>query len=216
MRRAFILDKYHTWHDWRLTLTAKDVTPAEPKTNYVELDGANGSLDLTEALTGEVAYRDRTVVASFWTSEGTHAERLQVLRKITTALHGRKVKIIEPDDPDHYFLGRVVIKAQAQSQVHMELSLEAICDPWRYSVHETERLVDVDGEVDAVIMNHGDKTICPTLVVDGDVSLDFNGVTTKLSAGSYRITDLRLPHGANVVGLSGSGSVAFVYREASL
>lgn len=216
MRREFILDKYHTWHDWRLTLTAKDVTPAEPKTNYVELDGANGSLDLTEALTGEVAYRDRTVVASFWTSEGTFAERLQVLRKITTALHGRKVKIIEPDDPDHYFLGRVVIKAQAQSQVHLELSLEATCDPWRYSVNETERLVDVDGEVDAVIMNHGDKTICPTLVVGGDVSLTFNGVTTKLSAGSYRITDLRLPHGANVVGLSGSGSVAFVYREASL
>lgn len=216
MRREFILDKYHTWHDWRLTLTAKDVTPAEPKTNYVELNGAHGSLDLTEALTGEVTYQDRTVTASFWTSEGTFEERLRVLRAITTALHGRKVRITEPDDPEHFFLGRVKVKGQKWDQVHMELSLEATCDPWRYAINETERKVDMFGATDVVIHNHGDKTICPLITVSNRMSLTFNGRTVELPVGTYQVSDLRLPHGANVISVAGYGTLTFRYREASL
>ena len=40
-RRFFILDKFNTWYDWRCTLTSKSVTPAEPKTNYVTIDGCS-------------------------------------------------------------------------------------------------------------------------------------------------------------------------------
>lgn len=216
MRRFFIIDKYNTWHDWRLTLTGKEIEPAEPKTNYVQLDGVSGSLDFTEALTGEVAYSDRTVQASFVTTEGTYAEREARLRAIIAALHGRKVRITEPDDPEHYFLGRVRITPGVKNLAYTELELEAICDPWRYALNETQRLVPVDGEVDAVIVNHGDKTVCPAITVTGTVELTFNGGTTKLTAGSYRIADLKLVRGANVVGLTGSGTVAFTYREASL
>lgn len=214
--RYFMYDKYNTWHDWRLTLTAQDVTPAEPKTNYLNLDGASGSLDLTEALTGEVAYNDRTVTASFWTSEGTFSERVALCRDIVAALHGKKVRIVPPDDPEHYFLGRVRVKSHAWDQVHAELTLEAVCDPWRYAVEETERRVDVDGSTDVVIRNNGIKTLCPVLTVSGEVSILYNGVVTELQAGSYKITDLRLTQGVNVVGLSGTGSVTFTYREAGL
>lgn len=214
--REFILDKYNTWHDWRLTLTAKDVTPAEPKTNYITLDGAHGSLDLTEALTGEVVFNDRTVTASFWTSEGTFNERLRVLQEIVSATHGRKVRIVEPDDPEHFFLGRVFVKSQAWDQVHMELTLEMACDPWRYAINETNRVVEAGGSVDVVIVNHGDKTVTPTITVTGSAVLTFEGASVELTEGSYRIADLKLAPGPNVVGLTGNGSVTFTYREASL
>lgn len=214
--RFFTIDKFNTWYDWRLTLTAKDVTPAEPKTNYIALDGAHGSLDLTEALTGEVAYNDRTVTASFWTSEGTFNDRLRALQEIITTVHGRKVQIVEPDDPEHFFLGRARVKAQGWDQVHLELTLEATCEPWRYAVNETERLVEVSGDADVVINNYGVKTLCPTLVVTGSVGITVDGVTHVLTTGSYKITDLKLRHGVNVIGVSGGGTVTFVYREASL
>ena len=70
MERYFVLDKYNTWYDWRLICTAKDVTPPEPKTYYVELDGMDGTLDLSESLTGEISYKDRTVSAAFFTNNG--------------------------------------------------------------------------------------------------------------------------------------------------
>lgn len=215
--RFFIFDKFNTWYDWRLTLTAKDVSPADPKTNYITLDGVHGSLDLSEALTGEVVYNDRTVTASFWTSEGTFQERVALLRDIITTLHGKKVNIIEPDDPDHFFLGRVKITSLEQDNVHTAFTIEATCEPWRYAINETDRLVEVNGgQTDVAIHNDGVKTLCPVVAIKGKVKIIYNGVTTELPEGSYKITDLRLVHGVNVVRVSGTGSVTFTYREAGL
>lgn len=216
MRRYLTIAKYNTWYDWRLTLTSQELTPPEPKTNYIELDGAHGTLDLSEALTGEVTYADRVYKATFWTSEGTYNDRLRVLQDIVHTVHGRKVPIILPDDPDHYLMGRVLVKSRTWDQVHAEVAIEAICDPWLYAVNETERRVEVDGAQDVVIINGGDKMLCPVITVVGEVNITYNGVTTRLTDGHYQITDLRLTWGANVVGVSGTGSVTFTYREASL
>lgn len=215
-KRFFILDKFNTWYDWRCIITAKNVPPAEPKTNYVEIEGASGTLDFTEALTGEPVYSDRPVTASFMCTEGTHREREALRRRITTALHGRRVQIIEPDDPDHFLLGRVKLTNFVNNLAYMSFDTEATCEPWRYAVNETTRRVPVSGPVDVVIRNEGDKTVIPVLTVAGKVALTFNGVTTELTAGTYKVTDLRLVHGVNVVGLSGAGSVDITYREAVL
>lgn len=216
-RRFFILDKFNTWYDWRCTVTAKEIPAAEPKTNYINIEGAHGTLDFSEALTGEPVYGDRTVSASFMCSEGTHKERVALLRRIRTALHGRKVRIIEPDDPDHYFLGRVKVMGEENHLAYMAFTIEAICDPWRYAVNESRRSVTVDGSsVDVVIYNAGDKTICPVVTVTGEVTLTFNGVAADLTVGEYKAPALRLSHGANVIGVAGTGSVTFTYREAVL
>lgn len=215
-RRAFYFDKWSTWHDWRCTLTAKDLTPPEPKLNLVEIDGAHGALDLTEALTGEPVYDTRTASASFMCSEGTHRERETLLRRITTTIHGRRLPIIDPDDPEHFLLGRVTIKEAINSVAYLSFKTEAICDPWRYALEETTRAVPVSGSVAVVLTNDGDKTLCPTVTTTGTLDLTFNGKTVRKTAGVYKFTDLRLPHGSTVVGVSGRGSVTFTYREAVL
>lgn len=222
--RFFILDKFNTWYDWRCIVTAKSAQPPEPKTNYVEIEGASGALDFTEALTGEPVYSNRTMAASFICTEGTHREREALRRRITTALHGRLVKIIEPDDPDHFLLGRVRLTNFDNKPAYMSFDMEATCEPWRYAVNETTRRVPLVGPVDVVIRNEGDKTVIPVLTVaprdmlgiTSSVDLTFNGVTTKLPEGVYKVTGLRLVHGVNVVSLSGLGSIDITYREAVL
>ena len=202
--RYFVLDKFNTWYDWRLTLTSKDVTAPEVKTNYVSIDGMHGTLDLTEALTGDVLYNDRTVTASFWSDEGTFLERASLLKTITASLHGKKVQIIEPDDPEHYFLGRIKIKNVVQDQVHIEFTIEATCEPWRYAIEETNRRVDVNGDTDVVIHNTGAKAITPVLVVTGGVYVTHGNNISLLNEGSWKVTDLRLSQGTNIVKLSGN------------
>lgn len=218
MRRFFILGKYNTWYDWRLTVTAKSVPPAEPKTNYITLDGADGSLDLSEALTGEPVYNDRTLTASFMCSEGTHTERVALVSRITAALHGRRVQIVEPDDPDHYFLGRVKLKDVEHHLAYSTFNLEATTEPWRYAANESSRVVTVaEGDAPSVVIyNSGDKSLCPTIAVDGAVQITTGGTTVELGTGIHKIIDLRLRRGPNVVAVSGAGTVTFVYREASL
>lgn len=218
MERYFILDKFNTWYDLHLIITAKTIPDAEPKTNYVRLDGMSGSLDLSEALTGEITYADRTISATFWTDYGNHRDREALLQKITASLHGKKVKIIEPDDPNHYFYGRVKIKSKKNISAYAEFTIEAVCDPWRYAIEETVRRADVNtaAETNVVINNNGVKTLTPVITVTGVVEITYNGHTTLLSDGSYKISGFKLRQGANVIGVSGNGSATFSYREADL
>ena len=216
--RYFYFGKYHTFQDWGLVLTDKSIPDPEPKTNYIQLDGVSGTLDLTEALTGEVAYADRIISATFSASCGTYQWREAVRRQIAAALHGRKVQIIEPDDPEHYFLGRVTIKDGTRHASFSTFTIEAVCEPWRYAMEETSRRVEVTAgnSQDVVITNGGVKTLTPDIVVEGTVKLTFGGASVDLSTGSYKVADIKLRQGDNVVGVSGTGAVTFTYREATL
>ena len=219
MERYFILEKFNTWYDWRLILTAKSITPPETKTNYIELDGMSGSLDLSEALSGEPTYKDRTITASFWTDAGSFKDRDALLKEIITTLHGKKIKIIEPDDPDHYYVGRIKITSKTNVLPYAEFAIEATCEPWRYALEDTVRLVEVDDTippVDVVFRNSGVKTICPTMIVDGNITVSYNGVDYSLNTGSYKISDIKIRQGITIIRVSGDGSVNFMYKEADL
>jgi len=218
MERYFIFDKFNTWLDWRSVLTKKSITPSDVKTNYVSIDGMSGSLDLSEALTGEVVYKDRTISASFWTDEGSFTERAALLKRIVAALHGKKIKIIEPDDPAHYFYGRVAVKSVNNILPYAEYTLEATCEPWRYAMEETYRYIAVDSALptNLVIRNNGVKTVCPVITVTGTVNIIYDGATTTLTDGSYKVSDIKLRQGVNVIGVSGNGSASFAYREADI
>lgn len=218
MERYFTLDRYNTWADWGLIVTAKDTTPPEPKTNYVDIEGRDGTLDLTEALTGGVTYGDRTVSASFWTCEGSRKDRERRIREIISTLHGRKIKIIEPDDLTHYFMGRVNISGVVNHLAYSTFNLEAVCEPWRYAVDESVRTVAVSNtEAEAIVYNNGVKTLCPDIAVSGSINITYPGISVNtLTTGNYKIPDLKLYRGANTIGISGNGTIAFVYREGDL
>lgn len=218
MERAFIFDSFHTWSDWGLILTGKDVSPPKPKTNYVDLDGMNGSLDLSEALTGEVTYENRTVSASFCAAEGSHSERAFLFDSIIAAIHGRKMKIIEPDDPGHYFYGRVTVKKVKNLVTYGEFSIEAECDPWRYEHDDTVTVIEVDSQEpkEVMIYNPGARTVCPDITVTGEVTFRCCGVTSTATDGQYKVTTFKLFRGENVVTVSGSGTLTLTYRRGTL
>lgn len=229
MERYFILDNYNTYYDWNLIVTAKDITPPEPKTYLVELDGMNGSLDLSESLTGEITYKDRTIEASFWTDYGKYSDRDKLLKEIVTKLHGKKVKIIEPDDPYHYYLGRIKIKSSANSLAYLTFTIEATCEPWRYAIEDTVRqVISATTPIDVVINYDGVKAIIPEIlvenlkVIDGydrpesEVTILTNGIETKLTEGRWKSTGIILRQGINTLTVSGYGFVTFSYKEADL
>lgn len=218
MERYFKIDKYNTFTDWDLILTFKEITLPEPKTYNVEIDGMDGSLDLTEALTGGVVYKDRTITAEFWTDHGKRADRVELLNKIRQAVHGKKLNIVEPDDPTHYFRGRVKIKDEVNTLSYASFTIECLCDPYRYAIEDTVRSITVSGaELKSLVINNiGRKTIIPDLIVTGSITIGFAGYTTSLVAGSYRVADLKLHQGVNVINVSGTGSIKFKYKEACL
>ena len=56
--RGISFGNIHSYYDLNLILSKAEIPPAEPKENYIDLPGGNGSLDLTE-VHGEVKFKDR-------------------------------------------------------------------------------------------------------------------------------------------------------------
>lgn len=221
MERYFLLDKYNTYSDWGLILTAKDVTPPVPKEHLIELDGMSGSLDLSESLTGEITYKNRTVSATFWTDNGTFKDREKLLHEITKAIHGKKIKIVEPDYPEHYFYGRVKIKSKTNTLTYLSFTIEATCDPWRYRNHITRRRIDIgvdsDNPITIVINNRGAKTIYPIIESHASANMTYNGVSTTLYNGyTYEFPDIKIQSGISTFTIYGYGYIEIRYQEADL
>ena len=60
--RAATIGGFHTWRDFRAVIQNSDIVGSPtPNTNYVDVPGGNGHIDLTEALTGDVTYSNRTL-----------------------------------------------------------------------------------------------------------------------------------------------------------
>ena len=58
MMNGIKFDDIHSFYDLNLVLSQVDIPPATAKTSFVDIPGADGSVDMTEAL-GSVKYKDR-------------------------------------------------------------------------------------------------------------------------------------------------------------
>lgn len=212
--RFVVINGINTYFEWGLILTEKNIPFPEPKIYTVDIDGLNGAIDLTEALTGETCYKNRTIDLAFWTDSGSRADRDRLRQRITYALHGKTVKMIEPDDPDHYFAGRIQLGEWSNKIPYATLKMSALCDPWRYAVNESVRQITGSGLV--VINNQGIKTVCPEIAVSTAAVLQLNGDTYALNPGKHRNSKFKLSQGINIVNVETSGTVTFTYQEATL
>lgn len=216
--RTFIFGEYNTWTDWGLILTSKEIMPPKVKTNYVDIDGMSGSLDLSEALSGEPTYSNREIKTDFCATEGTVEEREELLRNITAMLHGRRMKIQGPDDHNHYFYGRVSVSSVENYVTCSVISITAECEPWRYAADITELSIPVTSAtaLDVQILNRGVKTVCPEITITGSVTFTCNGITSNGTTGVYKVLTFKLYAGHNTIAVSGSGTMKLTYREAIL
>lgn len=216
MRGVYFGD-YHTVADWGLILSAKTINPPTPKTITVNIDGRDGTLDLSRALTGDMKYNDREASFSFLVTEGTQSDREYMIQTIVNALHGQRLKIIEPDFPELYLIGECSVGNIVNDKAYGSFTVSAICEPYKYSVDEINRAITLSNTPTNIVLNNmGTKTLIPTITVTGSVTMAIGTTSVSLSAGTYKLTSLVLSRGANIVTVSGSGLITFSYREAVL
>ena len=215
--RGVRFGNYHTAGDWGLILNQKSIDPPTPKIVSVSIDGRDGELDLSEALTGEITFENRRALFVFLITEGTYLDRESMIANIYRAVHGRKLNIIIDDDFTRYLVGRCSITEVTNNNAYGMITIEANCEPYRYSVYDTVRTIDVTATpTDILLSNKGVKSVTPTLKVTGTVNITFGTSTISLSAGEYKISDLVLTSGETLIKVQGSGTLVVTYREGIL
>ena len=123
--------KKHTYREWGLLLKSYPyISPPEPKTKLIEVPRSDTVIDLTESLTGKVHYGMRSGTFEFTVIDG-RSKWPAVYSAIMNELHGRKVQIIMDDDPNYYYLGRVVVDEWESDKKTATIVLHAEVEPYK-------------------------------------------------------------------------------------
>ena len=130
------LNGINTWDDWHLIPASRPaITPPEVYTNYVDLPGANGKIDLSDYLTGgKPVYKNRSGSLTFY-AENNHGEWNERRQTIMNYLHGKRAIMALLDEPDYFYRGRFRVSKPFDSDGKTQWSTVTIdyeLEPFKY------------------------------------------------------------------------------------
>lgn len=124
----------HTYRDWGLIPKSRPViSPPTPKTLYVDIPGADGLLDLTQALTQDVKYENRKITFEFNVLDARRRWS-NIYSDILGYLHGQSMKIILDEDSEYYYIGRVQVNEWKSDKRTSVITIEANVEPYKYNL----------------------------------------------------------------------------------
>ena len=219
IEKGVLFNKIHSFYDLDLILSAAQISAAAPKETYVDIPGADVSLDFTEAL-GEVKYNDRTINLVFaMNPNGNLSADAWEWKKteVCNALNGLACRITFDTDREYYWSGRCKVDDHASNKKVRMFSVTARVRPYKLKQAETSVSFTLASTAQTVSVMNGRKSVCPTITCSkANAKVVFNGATYTLSEGSHQYIDIRLVEGENKFTISGSGTIAFTYQEGDL
>ncbi|MBS6447676.1 MAG: hypothetical protein KH382_08835 [Clostridiales bacterium] len=205
----------HTYDDLDLILSKKEIGSPAVKTKKIDVEGADGELDLTDFF-GEPKYENVRHKFEFSTiiPQTMFITRFSAIKN---ALHGKKLKIILDDEPGAYYVGRLFVSSFTDEKGIGKVTIEADCEPWKYKAALTVIRQTIT-EAATITLANARKRAVPEVRIETDdkLRLTFGSNVWDLGAGSYTLPELELVAGENVVEVTGAGTITFTYQEGDL
>lgn len=111
-QRCFI-QGVNTWDTWHLISQSRpEIVPPEVYTNYVDLPGGHGKVDLSEYLSGGPVYKNRTGTLQFYVANG-YGNWIDRYNEISEYIHGKQLYMALVDEPAYYYKGRFKVQQYA-------------------------------------------------------------------------------------------------------
>lgn len=203
-----------SYKDLGLILTSREISAPKVKENYVNLNGADGSIDLTEVF-GRVFYEDRDMSLSF-TCLDDPKDFWKIFSKCQNLLHGKKFKIVFDDDEDWYYVGRVSIDKWETDKVIGSMTFDIQCEPWKYWRELTVIKEHIDGQK-LIRLDNGCRPVNPRICTTTTMSLVFNDKTILSPVNEeFYSADILLIEGDNWLKVNGTGEITISYQIGSL
>lgn len=213
MYHSITFGSMNTWDDWHLVPSSRPViAPPKPKTQYVDIPGADGSIDVTEALAGRPVFGDREgsielIVLNQFNVEAHGIDNydynwVDVFSGIMQYLHGRFMHMVLEDDPNYYYEGRFEVESWTTGQYNSSITIGYHLAPYKYRL--TTQIAKADLRVGA--FNVDDTTDPPTVTTNNSVTTRARfknakqytqGDSIKMTGSTYRF-DIVLYDGSTV------------------
>jgi hypothetical protein len=229
---------YHSYRDWNLYVANNDPI-GEPKqyTNYVEVPGRNGKIDLSEVLAGRPVFLSREIKI-YLAGLREIPKWDTVMSDFRNHIDGRVCRIIFDTDPAFYWRGRVDITDFKPAYEFGKFCLSIPeADPYKYSVATSGEpwkwdpfnfingVITYSGAIvvsgtATLVIPHGYMPTTPDIVVSnktGTLTMVYDGVQYELNAGVNKIPSVIIGGDDDVtLTFTGNAKVEVVYRSGSL
>ncbi len=180
-------------------LDSSTFEPPEPKTYTVDIPGGNGVIDLTEALSGDVAYKRRKQRMEFACEE--RGDWMDTLRRVMAKLHGRALAYRLSFDPGYTYHGRFAVSSTTHvgrwgdSVGHIVIEVDA--DPYKSKGTQAYRLNATGGKL--YRFESGRRMVRPTIECSQPCFITWDGEETAIPAGTWRLNDVAFSQGFNEI-----------------
>lgn len=202
----------HTLDDFGLMLLAIEIPYPEVKTKYIDLEMADGQIDLTESA-GRVFYNNRTFPISLQCQDKTRFDT--TLNDLVSFLHGQNVKATFWYEPEYYYFGRIMVNQYTSEKGTGTIELEATFQPYKLKQHLTIAIDDIAAKKTVVYKNDR-MIVTPSFKSTASMNFTFNGNSYALGTTETVFPDLEFTQGDNVIVYSGTGQVTVTYQEGAL
>lgn len=206
----------HSFDDLRLILSKKEIGVPPVKDSKIDIPGADGDLDQTDFF-GEAKFGNATHRFEF-TADTPASDFLSLFSRVKNALHGKKMRIILDDDPLYFYLGRCYVDKHTDEKGVATIDVECDCEPYKLKKDYTVIALTVNG-TQTITLTNGRKRAVPEVQAyaqSGSIRIVFGENIWDLGTGVFTLPELELTEGANVVTVSGTGTVTFVWQEGDL
>lgn len=221
----------HSFRNYQLLPTSAPViTPPEVKTHYIDVPGADGSLDLTEALTGYPTYGDRKGTFSFQ-FYAPKSEWFNIYNDIVHDLNGKSADVILDEDAQYYYKGRLTVGIPTFDKHKATIQITGIFSSNKYaqdSYSGNDWLWDPFDFENGIAREYyrmnvrNSKTftligseliVCPTFTLEkGYLSVTVDGEVYPLSLGDNIFLNILVGEEEKQVTFVGNGIVTITYR----
>lgn len=240
IRNGVSFNGVHSYRDWGLYLKERPVIePPDPKTTFVDVPGANGSLDLSTSLTdGDIKFKNRNIKIVLAKFDGVQYWD-NLFSDIQNYLHGQDMEVVFDTDKSYYYTGRLEVDSIECEGYKSFITIKGSMHPYKKDrSNSTGQWVwDTFNFETGVIRNYGNMEIDGTkeltvyglreMVVPKITVASESGITFKiewqdeiaskvLKSGVYDDYDLRIREGDNKITLTGKGTITIDYRGGSL
>lgn len=204
----------HSFDDWDLILTKKTIGLPTPKVSSVDVNGADGTIDISEVLAGEIKFNNRVLKFEF-TMTTDYEEYNELITLVANHLHGRKLKIVLDDDNLYYYYGRCYINEWGSDKRIGKIVIECECEPYKYDLRQNIVTANINGST--YVKLYGKRmTVTPIINVSNDMKLVLDGEEIDLLAGNNEILDLFIKEGVNSLLFKGNGTVKITFTGGEL
>ena len=208
-----------------------DISVPSVRTKFVDVPLKNGKLDLSELLSDEVKYEDRTIKVKLLYVGNNYD---LIYSNVSNYLHGQRMQIIFEDDPSYFYIGRCAVGSYSNKSNGGGGTIEitAQCDPFKYTVQSSleDWLWDSfdfeEGYINelANISVHGTETLTliaskkgyAKVTTDASMNVTYNSTTVTIPVGTTTLYDFEFAEGENTLTFTGTGTISIEYRGGKL